>query len=68
MQRTYKLAKGYDYCQEAFGPMMTLDKAQHYQREMESAGFPVLVVNVAEGLDGGRIGNRLTDRKERLTK
>jgi len=52
MIKTYKLALIGAYGQrKTLGPMMTLDQAEVYQAEMEKAGFPVVIVNMAEGYD-----------------
>jgi len=48
MQKTYKLAKESEFGVHPFGPLMTLPKAEIYQREMETGGFPVLIVNTQE--------------------
>jgi hypothetical protein len=60
MVKTYKLATLGAYGQrKAFGPMMTLEQAERYQADMTTGGFPVVILNMAEGIDptlktGGR--------------
>lgn len=52
MIKTYKLAVVGQYGQrQAFGPFMTLLQAEHYQADMEKGGFPVCIINLAEGYD-----------------
>jgi len=52
MQKTYQLAKESKFGVHPFGPLMTLPKAEGYQKEMETGGFPVLIVNTKEGDSG----------------
>lgn len=52
MVKTYKLAVIGAYGQRrVIGPMMTLAQAESYQADMEKGGFPVVIVNLAEGFD-----------------
>lgn len=56
MRKTYQLAKMYPACEDtarktygvskiAFGPMMTLQEAQHWQSELTLAGKQVVIIN-----------------------
>ena len=69
MQKTYKLAKESEFGVHPFGPLMTLLKAERYQRDMETGGFPVLIVNTREG-DSGPIHGQASNPSywERLKK
>jgi hypothetical protein len=50
--KTYKLAiLGAYSTRRAIGPMMTLEQAERYQADMTAGGFPVVIVNLAEGFD-----------------
>jgi hypothetical protein len=52
MVKTYKLAVIGAYGQRRIiGPMMALVQAEGYQADMEKGGFPVVIVNLAEGFD-----------------
>lgn len=52
MVKTYKLAVIGAYGNRRYiGPMMTLAQAEMYQADMEKGGFPVCIVNLAEGYD-----------------
>jgi hypothetical protein len=60
MIKTYKLAVLGAYgTRRVIGPMMTLEQAERYQADMIAGGFPVVILNMAEGYDptlktGGR--------------
>lgn len=41
----YQLAVEREFSIEPFGPVMTLDKAEQYQRLMDKAGKKTLIVN-----------------------
>jgi hypothetical protein len=52
MIKTYRLAVIGAYgTRRVIGPMMTLNQAEGYQADMEKGGFPVVIVNLAEGYD-----------------
>ena len=52
MVKTYRLAKIRKYGQpQTFGPFLTLNQAESYRDEMERGGFPVVILNMAEGYD-----------------
>jgi hypothetical protein len=52
MIKTYKLAiLGAYGTRRTIGPMMTLEQAERYHADMMAGGFPVVIVNLAEGLD-----------------
>ena len=68
MMKTYRLAKENQFAVVPFGPMFTLEKAESYRDQMKEAGFNVLVVNMAEGIDLPMCGKRKGwDRKSVLT-
>lgn len=58
MMKTYRLAKENQFAVVPFGPMFTLEKAESYRDQMKEAGFNVLVVNMAEGIDLPTHGKR----------
>ena len=47
MQATYKLAINGPFEVRPFGPLMTLDQAESYQKDMALANVQVLIVNTA---------------------
>jgi hypothetical protein len=52
MIKTYQLAIIGAYGERRFiGPRMTLNQAERYQADMGAGGFPVVIVNRAEGFD-----------------
>ena len=52
MVKTYQLAILGEYGEKRFiGPKMTLNQAERYQADMTAGGFPVVIVNRAEGYD-----------------
>jgi hypothetical protein len=52
MVKTYQLAIIGTYGEKRFiGPKMTLEQAERYQADMTAGGFPVVIVNRAEGFD-----------------
>ena len=47
MQKTYKLAINGPFEVIPFGPLMTLEEAKSYQKDMALANVQVLIVNTA---------------------